>query len=188
MLKEESQRHEYDFRNPEDHRRFQELIMGPDIKLQLQVPIQLITAKKFEKSATKESQLQYLRLWQSGGRQSLMFFANLVSTKYREYRMEYLRPVEKSKTTIRLDVHLPGMVRRRSSGRNPLPIARPSAQQQARLGGNGDENDMSELDYLLIEFSCAQDRIEFLCKAEFYGSPGEPTTSPFGSLSRSPPY
>ena len=187
MLKEESRRQEYDFQDPEHYRGFQELLMGPDVKLQLQVPIQLITAKKFEKSATKESQLQYLRLWQSGGRQSLMFLANLSSIKYREYRMENLRPFEKSKTTIRLDVHLPGMVRRRSSGRNPLPIARPSVQEQARFGGYTDENDMSELDYLLIEFSCAKDRIDFLSKAEFHGSPGGPTRSPLASLSRSPP-
>ena len=162
--------------------------MGPEVKLQLQVPIQSITAKKFEKSATKESHLQYLRLWQSGGRQSMMFFANLASIKYKEYRMEYLLPVEKSKTTIRLDVHLPGRVRRRSSGKSPLPIPNPSALEQARFGGYTDENDMSELDYLLIEFSCAKDRLEFLGKAEFHGMPGESTASPLASLSRSPPY
>ena len=187
VLKEESRRQEYDFQNPEDYHKFQELLMGPDVKLQLQVPIQSITAKKFEKSATKESHLQNLRLWQSGGRQSLMFFANLSSIKYKEYRMEYLRPVEKSKTTIRLDVHLPGMVRRRSSGKIPIAIAKPSAQEQARVGGYTDENDMSDLDYLLIEFSCAKDRIEFLGKADFHGSTGESSTSPLAPLSRSPP-
>ena len=174
MLKEESRRQEYDFESKEDYRRFQELLMGPDVKLQLQVPIKSIAAKKYEESKlTKESQLQYLRLWHFGGRQTLMFFANLSSNKYREYQMEYLCPVEsKSKTTIRVDVHLPGTVRRRSSSKSPLIIAKPSTQEQAKSGGDTDGSDMTELDYLSIEFSCAKDMTAFLCEAKF------PTASP----------
>ena len=189
VLKEESQRQEYDFENEEDYRRFQELLMGPDVKLQLQVPTQSITAKKYgENRLTKESQLQYLRLWHFGGRQTLMFFANLSSKKYREYLMENLRPVEsKSKTTIRLDVHLPGTVRRRSSSKVPLVIAKPSAQEHAKSTGDIDGSDMTELDYLSIEFSCANDRAAFLREARFHGSRGSPTASPFAHLSRSLP-
>ena len=190
VLKEESRCQEYDFERIKDYERFQELLMGPDVKLQLQVPVQSITAKKYEESKpTKESQLQYLRLWESDGRQTMMFFANLSSTKhkYREYMMENLRPVEsKSKITIRLEVHLPGMVRRRSSSKSPLIIAKPSALERARLGGDTDENDMANLDYLSIEFSSAEDRTAFLREARFHGSPEDLIASPFVFHSRSP--
>ena len=189
VLKEESRRQEYDFEYLGDYRRFQEMLMGPDAKLKFQVPLQSISAKKYEESKpTKESQLQYLRLWQFGGRQTMMFFANLSSNKYREYRMEHLRPVEsRSKTTIRLDVHLPGMVRRRSNTRSPQAIATPSAQEQAIFAKDNDGNDMTDLDYLSIEFSCAKDRAAFLCEARFHGLGEEPTVSPIALLSRSPP-
>ena len=170
VLKKESRRQEYDFENRDDYRRFQEILMGPDVKLQLQVPVQSITSKRYEVNRpTEESQLQYLRLWDFNGCQTVMFFANLSSTKYREYKMENLRPVElNSRTVIRLEVHLPGMVRRRSSSRSPLIIPKPSTQEQAKLGAYTDENDMSSLDYLSIEFSSADDRIEFLRKASFH--------------------
>lgn len=187
VLKEESRRQEYDFESREDYWRFQELLMGPDVKLQLQVPVQSIMAKKYEESKPKkESELQYLRLWQSGGRQTLMFFANLSSSKYREYRMENFRPVEsKSKTTIRLDVHLPGMVRRRSSSKSPLIIPKPSAQEEARFGGYPDENDTVDLDYLSIAFGSAGDRAAFLREARFHGSAEEPIASSYTFDSRS---
>lgn len=180
VLKEESRRQEYDFENGDDYRRFQELLMGPDVKLQLQVPVQSITASKYgESRPTKESRLQYLRLWQSGGRQTLMYFANSSLTKYREYSMENLRPVEsKPKTMIKLEVHLPGQVRRRSSSKSPLIIAKPSAQEQAKVDGYTDENDQLDLDYLSIEFSSAQDKATFLREAKFHGSVEQPTVSP----------
>ena len=189
VLREESWRQEYDFKSIEDYRRFQELLMGPNVNLQFQVPCQSVTAKKYDESKpSKESQLQYLRLWQSNGRQTLMFFANLSSNKYREYGTENFRPVEsKSKTTIRLDVHLPGMVRRRSSSKSPLIIAKPSTQEQTHYNQNINENDMTDLDYLLVEFGSAQDRSAFLHEAKFHASVEGPTASPSASFSRSPP-
>ena len=189
MLKEESRRQEYDFNSIEDYHRFQELLMGPNINLQFQVPSQSITAKKYEeRQPSKESQLQYLRLWQSNGRQTLMFFANLSSNKYREYNTENFRPVEsKSKTTIRLDVHLPGMVRRRSGSQSPLMIANPSTQEQTHFNQNINGNDMTNLDYLLIEFGSAKDQSAFLHKAKFHTSAEVSTVSPSASFSRSPP-
>lgn len=188
LLKEESRRQEYDFENEEDYRRFQEMLMGPGVKLQLQVPIQSISVKRFNAgNSAEESRLQYLRLWQYGRRQTLMFFANLTSSKYREYQMENLRPIEsKSKTSIRLDVHLPGMVRRRSSSKSPILVAKSPAQEQARLGGYADENDLSDLNYLLIEFSSAQGRPEFLREARFHSSPEDLMASPSSFCSKSP--
>ena len=188
VLKEESRCQEYDFEDKEDYRKFQELLMGPDVKLELQIPIQSITTKQYKDGKpTKESKLQYLRLWKVGGSQTLTFFANLSSNKYREYRMENLRPVEsRSKTTIRLDTHLPGMIRRRSGSKSPLVIAKASSQEQARSGGYFAPNDMSDLDYLLIEFSCAKDRTTFLDGANFHGSVEESMASPLPPISRSP--
>ena len=70
-----------------DYYAFQELLMGPDVKLHLQVPIQLITSKRYEEGKlVKHSELQYLRLWQYGRSQYLMFFANMSSNKYKEYK------------------------------------------------------------------------------------------------------
>ena len=70
-----------------DYRAFQELLMGPDVRLNLQVPIQLITSKRYEEGKlVKHSELQYLRLWQYGRSQYLMFFANMSTIKYKEYK------------------------------------------------------------------------------------------------------
>lgn len=176
----------YNFENKDDYRRFQELLMGADMRLQLQIPVHSITVKKYEESKNKESELQYLRLWQSGRRQTLMYFANHLTDKdgapgkYREYKMENLRAAEsksKSKTTIRLEVHLPGMVRRRSSSKSPAMIDQLSTQERA-----DDENDMTHLDYLSMEFFSAEDKSAFLHEARFHGLE-EPIASPF---SRSP--
>lgn len=186
--KEVSKYHEYDFEHRDDYKRFQEILMGPDVRLQLQEPVHLITAKKYENRSSQESRLQYLRLWESGGCQTLMFFANLTSKAYREYKVENFRPVDsRSKTTIRLDVHMPGMVRRRSSSKSPIIIPKPMAQEQVKLASNTDGDDMTELDYLSIEFSSAEGRSAFLDKARFHSSPGVSTTSPFALHSRSPP-
>ena len=61
--------------------------MGPDIELNLQVPVEHITSKRYEEGKlVKHSGLQYLRLWQYGRSQYLMFFANMSSNKYKEYK------------------------------------------------------------------------------------------------------
>ena len=157
--------------------------MGPNVRLQLQEPVQSITARKYGKRSSKESELQYLRLWQSGGCQTLMFFANVTSNAYREYKVENFRPVEsKSKTTIRLDVHMPGMIRRRSSSKSPIIIPKQSARPQKT-----DEDDMTELDYLSIEFSSAKGRSAFLEEVRFHNLPVESATSSFALHSRSAP-
>ncbi|KAM0798557.1 hypothetical protein BDR22DRAFT_371431 [Usnea florida] len=186
--KEVSRYHEYDFEQIDDYKRFQELLMGPNVRLQLQEPVHLITAKKYEKRSSQECRLQYLRLWQSGGCQTLMFFANLTSKAYREYKVENFRPVDsRSKTTIRLDVHMPGMIRRKSSSKSPIIIPKPSAQEQVKFSYNTDEDDMTELDYLSIEFSSAEGRSAFLEEARFHSLPEESATSTFALHSRSAP-
>ena len=73
--------------------------------------------------------------------------------------VEYFRPVEsKSKTIVKLDVHLPGMVRRGSSSKSPLKIAEHFAHGQspeAGLTGDFDMEDLRSLDHITIEFSNA---------------------------------
>ncbi len=72
-----------------DYRCFQELLMGQGVKLQLQVPVQLITFTRYnEGKPSKQSELQYLRLWQSGQHQYVMFFCNATTGKYREYKSQ----------------------------------------------------------------------------------------------------
>lgn len=63
--------------------------MGQDVKLKLQVPVQLITSKRYDESKPLEqSKLQYLRLWSFGRHQFLMFFCNSTSNRYKEYKSQ----------------------------------------------------------------------------------------------------
>ena len=151
--------------------------MGPDVKLRLQLPVQLITSKRFgDSKATKQSQLQYLRLWKFGRRQILMFFANASSNTYKEYRspfncnervlpkltstVDYFRPAEsKSKTVVKLNLHLPGTLRSGSKSKGPIMIAEHSANSQlpeAGLLGETDFEDLKGLDFLTVDFGRAE--------------------------------
>jgi hypothetical protein len=149
--------------------------MGQGVKLQLQVPIQSITFARFnEGKPSKQSELQNLRLWQFGQFQYVMFFCNVTSGKYREYKsqssrptpwvvhgltlpVENFRPIEsKPKTVVRLDVHLPGMIRRDSKSKSPTMIAEHSTQGQAPEVGltrETDWDDLRTLDSITIEFT-----------------------------------
>ena len=73
--------------------------------------------------------------------------------------MEYFRPAEsKSKTVVKLDVNLPGMVRRGSKSKSPLPRLDGLAREQVSesgLTGETDTNELRRLDSLTIEFSNA---------------------------------
>ncbi len=155
--------------------------MGPDAKLQLEVPIQSITAQKLkENKPNKESHLQYLRLWRFRERQILMYFANASSVKHKEYGMEIFRSRSSwSETAIRLEVqHSIGHGGGGSSygqesisnPKSPLIIPKPAAQEQTKVGGDIDDDDIADLDYLLIDFSCVQDKNLFLREVEIHDS------------------
>ena len=145
------------------------MLMGPNVKLQLEVPIQSITAKKWkENKPNRESHFQYLRLWRFRERQTLMYFANASSVKYKDYGMENFRSIEsKSETSIRLEVHMLGQG---SISGSPLIVPKPAAQEQTKVGGDIDNDDIAYLDYLLIDFSCAQDKNLFLREVESHDS------------------
>ena len=61
--------------------------MGKDIKLQLQLPVQSISSKRYdERKPSRQVKLQYLRLWLLGRHQFLMYFCNMTSEKYHEHK------------------------------------------------------------------------------------------------------
>lgn len=80
--------------------------------------------------------------------------------------MEYFRPVDsRSKKALKLDVHLPGMVRLASKSKSPRMIAQHPAHEQAQepgLIGNIDLEDLKNLDSLSIDFSHAEGENKFL--------------------------
>ncbi len=156
------------------------MLMGPNMKLQFEVPIQSITAKKRkENKPNKESHLQYLRLWRFRERQILMYFANASSVKHKQYGMEIFRSMKsQSENWIRLEMHPPSIGGQGSSygqgsisnSKRPLIIPKPAAQEQTEVGGDSDDDDIADLDYLLINFSCGEDKNLFLREVEFHDS------------------
>ena len=148
--------------------------MGNDVKLQLQLPVQSITSKRYDESKpSRQAKFQYLRLWQSGRHQFLMYFCNMTSEKCKEHKgqwpwyavsmlalmstVERFRPVDtKSKTLLKLEVNLPGMVRRNSKSKSPMLIPEHSAHSQVSevgLAGVTDMEELTLLDCLIIEFA-----------------------------------
>lgn len=74
-----------------DYRNFQELVMGNGVKLESQIPVQLVALKRYgEGKPLRQSELQNLRLWRLGRHQYLMFFCNLTSRKYKGYKSKVL--------------------------------------------------------------------------------------------------
>ena len=69
--------------------------------------------------------------------------------------MEYFRPVDaKSKTLVKLDVHMPGTIRRGSKSKSPIVIS--EQPPETGLIGGTDFEDLKGLDCLSIEFSHAE--------------------------------
>ncbi len=77
--------------------------------------------------------------------------------------MEYFRPVDvKSKTTLRLDVHLPGMIRRNSKSQSPVLVANHKSHErnpEQSLTGNASLEDLKTLDHLSVEFDHAAGKL-----------------------------
>lgn len=173
-LSKEHHRQVYSFGSYDDCKRFQELIMGPGTELQAQVPVWEVTSKYCNHQAVKESKLQCLRLWRRGRYQYLLFFANASSQTYQEFPMNYLRPKEsRSKTSVKLEVELPGFMRRRGSRtKSPLLIAaHPTSDAGLDIGLTGplDMENLQKLDSLSIDFEDAEHKAAFLRAARFHG-------------------
>ena len=201
--------------------------MGPGISLQSEIPVQAISSKRYDERDEKQSELQNIRLWQLGRHQYLLFFRNITIKKYKEYKrksplhrckrkadscdgkVEYFKPVEpKSKTKIKLEVHLPGMIRRNSKSKSPLMISDHFAHGSSSETGlikEVDWEDLRSLDHLTIEFSSPKGmqafqymwddlfqadltsigKAEFLSKARFHGMDDDEIMSPLSYKARS---
>lgn len=69
--------------------------------------------------------------------------------------MDYFQPIDaKSKTVVKLNVHMPGMIRRGSKSKSPVLYAEQAPE--AGLVGGTDFEDLRGLDYMSIEFSYAE--------------------------------
>ena len=69
--------------------------------------------------------------------------------------MDYFQPIDaKSKTVVKLNVHLPGTIRRGSKSKSPVLYAE-QAPEVGLVGGT-DFDDLRGLDYMSIEFSHAE--------------------------------
>ena len=143
-----------EFGSSKEYTLFQELIIGPGVKLQAEVPAWEIIAKyHHSKSKIKESSMPCLRLWQRGRFQYLLFHANTSPEKtYKEFRMVHfeLDDAGKSKTSIKLRVKL------LDTAGEPMGLTRPI-----------DTETLKNLEYLLINFEEAKDKVAFSKIATF---------------------
>ena len=143
-----------EFGSIEDYRLFQELVIGPDVELQAEVPAWEIIAKYHNsKSKFKESSMPCLRLWRRGRFQYLLFHANTSPEKaYKEFRMVHfeLDDAGKGKTSIKLRVNL------LDTAGELMGLTRPI-----------DTENLKNLEYLLISFEEAKDKAAFSKTATF---------------------
>ena len=125
--------------------------MGPNVKLQAQIPIWEIKSKNVGGSVKAESKLSCLRLWRRGRFQYLLFHANKSLEKtYKEFRMDRFRVEEVSETSVKLLINLPD----------------PALEQDQSIGLTRpiDVDSLKNLEYLLIKFE-NNDKANFMEKA-----------------------
>ena len=141
-----------EFGSSDDYRLFQELVIGPDVELQAEIPAWEIIAKYHSsKSKIKESSMPCLRLWRRGRFQYLLFHANTSrETTYKEFRMIHFNLDAASKTSIKLRVNL------LDTAGEPMGLTRPI-----------DTETLKNLDYLLINFEEDKDKAAFSITATF---------------------
>ena len=141
-----------EFGSSDHYKLFQEVVIGPDVELQAEIPAWEITAKYHNgKNKMKESRMPCLRLWRRGRYQYLLFHANTSPEKtYKEFRMNHFELDEAGKTSIRLRVNLPNIAG------EPMGLTKPI-----------DTENLRNLDYLLISFEKESDKVAFSITATF---------------------
>ena len=141
-----------EFGSSDDYRLFQELVIGPDVELQAEIPAWEITAKYHNsRSKIKESRMPCLRLWRRGSFQYLLFHANTsLENTYKEFRMSHFALDDAGKTSIKLRVNL------LDTAGEPMGLTRPV-----------DTENLKNLEYLLINFEEAKDKAAFSITATF---------------------
>ena len=169
----ESSQPEFDFGRFDDCRRFQELVMGQGTHLVApQFPIEGIVVAR-SGATMKESKTQCLYLWRRGSQQYIMYYANLASGTYQEFRMDCLRerPI-KSKRSVQLEIQIPSSLLWSESGpRDPMMNTRrqsPTATaNEPGLIRPIDIERLKSLSSLTIDFSKEEDKKLFLQHAIF---------------------
>lgn len=142
-----------EFGSRDDYTLFQGLVIGPDVKLQAEIPAWEITAKyRNSRSKIEESRMPCLRLWRRGRFQYLLFHANTSLEKtYKEFRMVHFELDDADKTSqLKLRVKL------LDTTDEPMGLTRPI-----------DTENLKNLEYLLIDFEEAKDKADFSTKAKF---------------------
>ena len=147
-----------EFGSSDHYKLFQEVVLGPDVELQAEIPAWEIFSKfRNVKSEVKESSMPCLRLWRRGRFQYLLFPANTSPRiTYKEFRMTHFELDEPgktskiSKTSIRLRVNLVD-----TTG-EPTGLTRPI-----------DTGNLRNLEYLLINFETGKEKAEFEITATF---------------------
>ncbi len=141
-----------EFGSSDHYRLFQEVVIGPDVELQAEIPAWEIFAKYCNvKKEFKESRMPSLRLWRRGRFQYLLFHANTSPEKtYKEFRMNHFELCEAGKTSIRL------RVKPLDTAGEPMGLTRPIDTENVR-----------NLEYLLIKFEEDKDKLAFSITATF---------------------
>lgn len=141
-----------EFGSSGDYKLFQELVIGPDVELQAEIPGWEIIAKYYNsKSKMKESSMPCLRLWRCGRFQYLLFHANTSQEPtYKEFRMSHFKLDGGGRTSIKLRCDL------LDTAGEFMGLTRPI-----------DTESLRNLEYLLINFEEAKDKAAFSTKATF---------------------
>ena len=162
------------------YRLFQEVVLGPDVELQAEIPAWEVFAKyrNIEKEI-KESSMPCLRLWRRGRFQYLLFPANTSPwITYKEFRMNHFQLEEPDKTSktsktsklsIRLRVNLVG------TAGEPMGLTKPI-----------DTDNLRNLEYLLISFETGEEKAEFKKTAIYDAFKDDMLNIQFPFESRSP--
>ena len=150
-----------EFGSSDHYKLFQEVVLGPDVELEAEIPAWDIFAKfRNVKTEVKESSLPCLRLWRRGRFQYLLLPANTSPwITYKEFRMTHFELDDLGKTSkmsktpkypIRLRVNLV------DTAGEPMGLTRPI-----------DTENLRNLEYLLINFETEKEKAEFKIIATF---------------------
>ncbi|KAG8533011.1 uncharacterized protein KY384_001793 [Bacidia gigantensis] len=178
----EHHRQVFEFDNKDDYKTFQEMVLGPEVELQAQIPAWKITSKCFNGAAATESKQQSVRLWRRGRHQYLLFFANKSSETYKEFRMSCFTAKEKSETMVKFKLdstnlnHQPGSNAWDGSFNHSYPTYQDAALPNMGLTRLIDTDELKNLEYVAIEFEDSKGKTSFMQKANFSGFVDDPVS------------
>lgn len=189
QFRRETDRQEYDFEDYKDSKRFQEMMTGPDVELQAQLPTDQVTLKYPKRGPIRESEFQCIRLWRSGHNQYLTFYANKSSPGiYREYPMRHLKKGKNKSKSVVLEVDIPKSPSRQESSVRRPQLAHNTSDQSIEQGLTRtiDIENLRDMQEMTIVFTKATDQVVFLQQANFNGIIRDPVLPPLSFQSERP--